>query len=126
MSLHKRRSRPQDAPQKVSTKAAEGFFIGCKFSMVYALLYAPFVSKELSIHNKSSRFYEYMKHWSRATFFFTTLMTGIFAMRQYVYLNRDPILYDLQTNVPVLRKSKAASEITMYLIFSLPLGACVN
>ena len=43
---------PNDRPYqdiKVSTKSFEGFLLGAKFSMVHALLYAPFVSKEASM-----------------------------------------------------------------------------
>ena len=111
---------------KVSTKGAEGFFIGSKFSIVYAFLYAPFTSKEAALLNKSSRALEFVKSLSRATFLCCSLMTGIFAMRQHLYQQRDYFIHDLQVAVPFFRKNMLAAEGIMYFMHSIPLALILN
>jgi hypothetical protein len=46
----------------VSTRFAEGFFNGLKFSIVHALVYAPYYSKVESMINKTSFAKEFLKH----------------------------------------------------------------
>ena len=66
----------------VGAKAFEGFLIGFRFSVVHALLYAPYVSKEASLVNNTSRSLEYFKSVSRASALYIGLMTGVQATRQ--------------------------------------------
>ena len=64
----------------ISTKSAEGCLTGVKFSIIHALLYAPFTSKESSLANNSSRAIEYIKQVSRASVFFCFSMTGFYGL----------------------------------------------
>ena len=73
---------------KVSTKCAEGAFIGSKFGLVYSALYAPFASKESSLANGTSRGLEYFKQVGRASGFFCMVMSGLFGIKQFIAQNK--------------------------------------
>ena len=86
-----------ESAQKISasTRFAEGFFNGMKFSIVHALVYAPFISKERSIEMKTSYLREYILHCSKAVCFYTGILSCTFGMRHLVAENKDRILFDL-------------------------------
>jgi len=84
------------------TRAAEGFFNGLKFSIVHALTYAPFYSKQASLDSGRSFWLEYSIKASRACFFYTGILSATFGMRHLVAENKELLRFDLQYNVPAL------------------------
>jgi len=107
----------------VSTKAAEGFFIGSKFGMIHALFWAPFVSKETSLLNKSSRTIEYLKSVSRASIFFCFVMSSLFGVKQYIYKHKDKYMHDLMATKTM---NKPTADLLIYFVHSLPVGFLMN
>ena len=120
---------PNDRPYqdiKVSTKAAEGFYIGLKFGFVHAILYAPYASKEISLEFQTNRTLEYFKLIGRANILCCSLMSAIFGTRHLIYQQRDPILHNLQSNILFFRKNQLAGDIFINIIFATPIAIAVN
>ena len=81
-------SRPPLRPYQdinPSTKAFEGFLVGAKFSAVYALLWAPFVSKENSLANGTSRALEYLRITGRASVLFCFTLASLYGLKQLIF-----------------------------------------
>lgn len=84
------------------TRAAEGFYNGLKFSMVHALMYAPFYAKLQSLETNRNFWLEYSIKVSRACFFYTGILSATFGMRHLVAENKSRLRFDIQYNLPFL------------------------
>ena len=70
---------------KISTKAALGFTVGVKFFITYALLFAPYSSKEAALENGTSRTLEYIKACGRASILGCVLTTSAYGVQHHLY-----------------------------------------
>lgn len=86
-----------------STRAAEGFFNGLKFSVVHALLYSPFYSKAEALETGRSFWPIYLRKSFAACFFYSGILGATFGMRHFASENKDRLRFDLQYNLPVIR-----------------------
>ena len=91
--------------------------------MVHAILYAPYVSKERSLEYGTRFFREYASQVGRTGMLFIGMMTYLFGIKQYIYQNKDYIVWYL-TKDKVFSKNWA--ELSVYFGCSLPAGLAIN
>ena len=123
-----------------STKSAEGFYNGLKFSLCHALTFGLYMSKEDSLNKGTSFKFEFAKNSCRSIVFFSLLSAAIlitFALhqmhtsfihgqRQLVLVNRDIILARLHSLHPLFQRKRALTDITLYSMMFAPLGIGMN
>ena len=109
-----------------STRAAEGFFNGLKFTLIHALTYAPYWTKAICIEQGLPFWPQYVKKVLKSSFFYCGILSATFGMRHLVAENKDRLTFDLQYNVPLFQKSKVATDIVLYCCFCWPIGFAVN
>ena len=63
------------------TKFAEGFLNGTRFAVVHSIFLSPYLSKELSLETGKSFRMEYLKHCSKAFFYYSCILGSTFGMR---------------------------------------------
>jgi len=83
----------KDHDLKPSTRAAEGFFYGLKFSLIHSIVYSPFFSKSESLKNNTSFAKEYFKHMRVATLFYVGLLSSVFYLTSVINQNKEQMLY---------------------------------
>ena len=90
------------------------------------MTYAPYMAKERSLELNTRYLTEYVLHCSKATVFYSGVLSSTFGMRHLIAENKDRLLFDMQYNVPPLRNNKTATDILLYLMFSWPIGLALN
>lgn len=81
-----------------STRFAEGFYNGLKFSLCHALTFGIYSSKEHALANATSFRREFVVNFFKTMPFYALVFGSIYGMRQLVLCNRDVItsrLYSL-------------------------------
>ena len=109
-----------------STRFAEGFFHGAKFSIIHAITYAPFYAKERSIENGRAFKFEYPIQCCKAFAFYTGVLSLTFGMRHFIAEARPGIISGLENNLPFMRKQPVAVDILLYMLISWPIGFTGN
>ena len=109
-----------------STKSAEGFYNGLKFSLCHALTFGLYMSKEDSLIKGTSFKFEFAKNSCRSIVFFSLLSAAIHGQRQLVLVNRDIILARLHSLHPLFQRKRALTDITLYSMMFAPLGIGMN
>ena len=109
-----------------STRFAEGFFHGAKFSIVHAITYAPFYAKERSLENGRSLKFEYQIQCGKAFVFYTGVLSLTFGMRHFIAEKRPNIIATIEQGAPFMKKKPVATDILLYMMISWPIGLTGN
>ena len=100
-------------------------FEGLKLSLLHATVYAPFYAKAEALESGRPFLYEYAIRTSRATMFFTCILSATFGMRHTVFHYKDQMRFTLQYHIPYIRSSKQAQNTILYCGFTFPLGFAI-
>ena len=111
---------------RADTRFFEGLYNGTKFSIVHALTYAPYFSKERSLLTGRSFPYEYTVHCGRAFLFYAGIMSATFGMRHLVMSNKLGFTNLIEDSVPVLKEQRTLIDVLLYAGFCWPIGFTIN
>lgn len=78
-----------------TTKAAEGFLQGIRWSLAHSLVISPFIAYERVLETGKSFAFHWLKQTSFACVVYCALFSATFGLRHYVYKHKDRLVFDM-------------------------------
>ena len=110
----------------VSTRYAEGFFNGLILACCHSLSFGIYMAKEDSIAKGTSFKAQYLRNTGKAFLFYSIFSSATYGQRQFILSRREVIMHKLSSVHDIFKRSRALTDITLYMAIFAPLGLALN